>query len=262
LPTIKELSKRSRICQKGAWGGSITLFILSISILLTLGILNAIVQLLFERPQVSGVLFAFWPPLSGIASACLAIGLLLCALFILAPLRMGQRAWYYGGAIRPTRSGKWVTFWYKPSQMFHAAHISISMGTRKMAWALFLLSPGILLSAGALYISARDGLETRLFMVLLGGSSLLMACGFIAWLWIIQRYALVPWIAARYPKMSVKKAIAASMERMEGQYGFSLSLGMRLLLFTPLALLGLPLLWIVPYAMQRRAVWAFSLVER
>jgi hypothetical protein len=261
VPTIKEISRRSRKCQKGAWGRSAVLFALSISLTLSFGIINAAAQLLFERPQVSGALYAVWPRLPGIISACLALLLALCALLALAPLRMGCRAWYYGGAIRPTRSRKWVTFWYKPSQAFHAAHITLSLAARKTAWAAFLLSPGVLLGAGTFFISLRDGLETRLLAVQLGGAVLLTVCGFTAWLCVIQRYALVPWIAARYPKISVKKAAAAGVKCMEGRYGSSLRLAVRMFPLAPLALLGLPLLWIVPYAWQRRAVWAMEVLD-
>ncbi|MDR1409665.1 MAG: hypothetical protein LBJ12_05280 [Oscillospiraceae bacterium] len=261
VPTFKEIGRRSRTCQKGSWGRSAALFTLSVSLPLSFGILNAVAQLLFERPQVSGTLYAFWPRLPGIFSASIALSLAICALLALAPLRMGCRAWYYGGTIRSSRSRKWVTFWYKPTQAFHAAHISISLAVRKLAWALFLLLPGALLCAGALYISSREGLETRMFAVLLGGAGLLMLCGFFAWLCVIQRYALVPWMAVRYPKISVKKLLVKSKACMEGRYGYSLRMALRMLPFAPLAMLGAPLLWIVPYAWQRRAVWAQALIE-
>jgi len=258
---MREIAKRSRACQKGAWGGGALLSALSVSLPLSFGILNATILLLFDRPQVSGALFSLWPRLPGIVSACLAFSMSMFALLALAPLHMGSRAWYYGGAVRPTRSRKWVTYWYRPSQAFRAAHISISLAARKTAWALLLLSPGVLLGAGVLLISSGEGLEARLLAVLLGGAVLLTLCGLFAWLWMIQRYALVRWIAARYPKAGVQKIFAAAVRRMEGRYGFSLGFGLRLLPLAPLALLILPLLWIVPYALQRRAVWAFSLVE-
>jgi hypothetical protein len=257
--SMKEIGRRSRRAGKGDWTRSAALFVLTLTLPISFGILGAVAQLLFEGPQVSGTLYALWTRLPGIVSAFLAVVFGACSLLALAPLRMGQRAWYYGGALRFAHNHKWVTFWYKPKQAVHALRLFASLAARKAGWAALLLAPGLGMIAGALFISYTKGLQMRLLLLLTAAGGLLLVCGIVAWLWVIQRYALTTWLLAKYPKMSVRKAVHLSIGRMEGRYGQSLGVAARMLLWMPLALLIVPLLWLVPYAWQRRAVWAASL---
>ncbi|MCL2023806.1 MAG: hypothetical protein FWG82_05485 [Oscillospiraceae bacterium] len=259
--SIKTLNKKARKSQRGYWSGSISLLVLGLCLPVSLGIINGLAQLLFERPQVSGVLFATWEHLPGIISASLAAALLFTSALLICSLKMGEFAWYYGGSKRQTRNSKWVTFWCKPTQMIHAFGLVTSVFLRKIMWLLALILPAAVLGGGTFYISANSGLDPRLLMVLLGGAALLLICGVYAWLWVIQRYTLVYWIAVCYPTKSTKKTIAMSIEKMEECHGFSLWLSMRCLFFAPLAIFALPLLWIIPYVKQRRALWAYEIIE-
>jgi hypothetical protein len=257
---MREIGKISLRSQRGAWGGGAMLCMASVSVLLSFGFLNGAVLAFFERPQVSGALFSLWKALPGLVSACLALTMLLAAVCVIAPLKLGGGAWHYGGTIRTKRRLRWIGFWFNPAQLLRAARLYISLAVRKMTWAIALLLPGGLLACGTLYISFTQGLESRLLWVLLLGAAALLLCGFIEWVWVIQRYAIVLWLAVHYPKIRTKKAISVSARLMDGKHWQSICFSLRLLPIIPLAILVLPLLWIIPYARQRRAFWARQII--
>lgn len=182
-----------------------------------------------------------------------AVLLVLLAVLLCAPLRLGREAWFYGAADAKKRSSARVLFWLQPRWAFKAAHFVLALALRKLLWAAIYLLPGGFLLAGTLWQARTGDVSMGLFLAAAGGGAALLIMGLIFYAATVQRYALVLPVLAKQPRCLLRNAFRLSAARTNGHCAALLRFQLSFLPWMLLSLPVIPLIFTAPYIVQCRA---------
>lgn len=182
-----------------------------------------------------------------------ALLLVMLVALLLAPLRLGREAWYFGAADARKRGRKRVLFWLQPRWAFKAAWFVVSLRVRKLLWSVLFFVPGGFLFGGTLWQAQQSDLDVALFIAAAAGGVLLLVVGAGFYAATVQRYALVLPILAKQPRCKLRNAVRLSCARTNEHCAALLRYKLSFLPWYALCLFIVPLPFVLPYLAQARA---------
>ena len=190
---------------------------------------------------------------------------MICALLVLSPLSLGVTQWYY-----KTVSGEPVgvslifSFFSHGKLYFKSVWYHIQITVRAFLWGILLFAPGLTLFALCNYFLEHpaEGIETVALSIGLVLAVLLIVLCAVVLMLVLFRYFLAPYYLVDNPELTVTQAIRLSIKGTKEQKG---DLFLFVLSFLPWMLLGillLPLLYVLPYYLASKSLYAKVLITR
>jgi hypothetical protein len=226
-----------------------------------LGALTAGANFYLRRPAIAAWLAAADARLPAAAQVALCVALLLLALRLLAPLRVGRAAWFLSPSLGVKRRAARVAFWLRPARARRALVYVFALGGLKLLWLGVYLAPGGFLLGGTLYTAARGQVQADLFAAVCVGSALMVLVGAGFYAVTAQRYFLVIPILACRPQTHLGEALKFSTIVMDGHCLRTLLFKLSFAPWVLSCLLLLPALWAVPYYNQARACREAAMIQ-
>jgi hypothetical protein len=178
--------------------------------------------------------------------------LLLFKVSLLGSLRQGRAAWMYCCACGREPSGLQFAYWLRRGRGMRSALLFLNVRMRKTVWMLLLAAPGAaVLAAGVRFDAHLNGMM-RLF--LWAGGTVSIVTGIVIAVIICRKYALAPILLARSPHKGVRSAVRGSCSLMEDDCMRLFLLELSFLPWFAACLAVVPLVYVVPYYQQSRAV--------
>ena len=189
----------------------------------------------------------------------------LCGLLVLSPLSLGITRWYYE-LIAGEETEIFTIFSYFSHFRLYLRSVwyHIQIMVRSFLWSVALFAPGTLLFALCSYYLEQPGngaYVTALSFGLVLSCVLLVLCAVVLIL-LLLRYFLTPYYLVEKPEWTVTQAIRRSVAGTREQKGNLLLFGLSFLPWLLLGVFLLPLLYVIPYLMASRALYAKVLITR
>jgi len=263
------IKKNARRALSGFWGQAIAIALLVIGCQLLLLIAETLLMHFLDVPtyiDVNGTPdnpFDDMPNISPASFLLLGGGWLL-SLLIGMPLTYGVRRWFY------IRSGGHhldfgdVFFYFESLRSYlKCLWIELCTGLRRLLWCAAFLLPGItctLLGKWAVRFASTDG-ERMLADGLTISGMIIWICGGILLIIFLQRYALTRYVFFEYRDIAAGQAIQLSII---GSRRYRIQMSIFCLSFAGwflLCLLGIPLLFVLPYFLMAHSIYARLLIH-
>lgn len=262
----KYVKQNARLALGGNWARAVGILMICVSIYVIFSLLRGMTALLAGIPEFSDLLgtpdlYLDDAPTFSAASIAMELGFLLATLAVHAPLSLGVRQWYYtlgGGA--PEEVSSVFSFFSGGRLFLRAICLRLSLTVRALLWAAVFFALPVGLCIAAVSLLGRGSASFGVLLLLLGGMLLLLTAVF--YLVHLGRYFLAPYLIARDPGMTVRRAVRCSVREMRGGRTEIFLLGLSFIPWALLCVLLLPLLYVGPYYGAARALYARYFIER
>ncbi|MCL2508262.1 MAG: DUF975 family protein [Oscillospiraceae bacterium] len=188
--------------------------------------------------------------------------ILLCAAFLLLPLKLGCEAWFCCSASEKEPSILQILYWYRPKRMPRGVGLWLAVRLRGLGWAAVFFLPGLAMAGGAAYAVITEGITRRLLLAFLSGTALVLVTGAVFFLLTVQRYFLAAAIMAKQPAIKPGEAIRQSVRATEGHCFAALMFKLSFAPWFALCLLVLPVFYVWPYYRQACTCLKFEMYRR
>lgn len=275
IAKIKENAKRALA---GNWGKAIAILLILFAVSMLFVFFEALFYWIFQFTGQTGPVLSldFIPPDYPLLSQARTIRLapqlvslasMACGLLVLSPLSLGVTQWYYRAVGGETADASAVfQFFSQKGLYFKSVWYHVQITVRSFLWGVLLFAPGFVLFALCSYYLERPGENENLQLTALSfglvlSCVLLVLCTLVLIL-VLLRYFLTPYYLVHRPDLTVSQAIQLSIRGTREQKGNLLLFGLSFLPWMLLGLLVVPLLYVLPYLMASRALYAKVLITR
>lgn len=273
IARIKQNAKRALT---GNWGKAIAILLILFAVSMLFVFFEALFYWIFQFTGQTGPVLSldFIPPDYPLLSQARTISLapqlvslasMVCGLLVLSPLSLGVTKWYYATAGGEAADASAVFHFFSQRGLYFKSvwyHVQITV--RSFLWGAALFAPGLVLFALCSYYLERPGEDMQLTAISFGlvlSCVLLVLCALVLIL-VLLRYFLAPYYLVHRPELTVSEAIQLSIQGTREQKGNLLLFGLSFLPWALAGLLVLPLLYVLPYLMASRALYAKVLITR
>ena len=266
--TKSKIRQNAKLRISGKWSSALTILALTSAVMLLLVIGLEFTAQLLTAYHVKFISITEWNSLttSNVFQALLpfliAVPVLLILILIYNPLQMGGTSFYWHNANGREVSAQSALTWFRKKRYGRAVSAMFFIRVYEVLWAILCFLPAILvypLSYSYLMDTKKYSdvlIATCLIMI----SALLALVGAYAFLRVIQRYFLVPYLLTAHEDMSAGEAIRISKNTMACKSAASLHFQLTFFGWFLLCFLILPFIYVIPYFKQARAEYACILL--
>ncbi len=266
--TKSKIRQNARLRMSGKWSTALTILALTSAVILLLTIGLEFTAQLLTAYHVKLISLTEWNSLTtgNILNALLpfliAVPVLLILILIYNPFQMGETSFYWHNANGREASAQSALEWFHKKCYGRAVSAMFFVRVYEVLWAILCFLPAILVYplAYSYLMDTKKYSDVLIATCLIMISALLALVGAYAFLRVIQRYFLVPYLLTAHEDMSAGEAIRISKTTMAGKSAASLHFQLTFFGWFLLCFLILPFIYVIPYFKQARAEYACILL--
>ena len=263
-----KIRHNSRLRMRGKWSSALTIFAVTTAVTLFLSLALEFTTYLLTTYKVQLISPFDWNTVTGdnILNALIpffiAIPVLLIMIFIYNPLQMGEASFYWHNANNRDASAQCVLEWFHKKRYCRAVGAMFLVRVYEVLWGILCFLPTLLVYPLA-YVYLKDTKQysdVLMATCLMFMAMILLGVGLYAFLRVIQRYFLVPYLMASDENLKAGEALRASKAAMAGKSARVLHFQFTFLGWFFLCIFVLPLIYVIPYFRQACAEYARTLL--
>lgn len=236
-------------------GVSLALQLLQTLVYAFAGVFTMDIQELMPAPTFQGMLRVFTPLLTSAA-------LLLFQVLVSNPLSLGGTSFYWKNANQEDPQADTVLLWFQKGKYRRSVCAMFLMRLYQTLWGCACFGPAIL--AAGIMITVSEQLEYSDVLVIMSLFVIVVltaGIGLYAFLRVIQRYFLVPYLLTSQEHLGALETIALSKAMMADRGRDALHFQFSFIGWFVLCLFILPVMYVFPYLQQACAEYALAIIE-